>query len=177
MSRPPDVGKGVGHGSEACLPRLPCSLPELACWPDLLPALRVERGATFPRGGEHRRIEFVTSCFSSEQLDQIQQLVVCCAACGSPVQPFRQRRRKSAGRTRRPGRLYVALCCELKRSVGCARGARASRASEALVVAIRACHALVGNAAAPVALMPATTADFSPSRCRATDRLALRGAP
>jgi len=112
------------------------SLMAHAAWPHVAPLLTVEAGTRLASGNVHRRIELESAGLSERQLRMLLTVRVACASCGAGVCPFRQRLRSSAGRTQRPGRLYVSFTCPLDVSLACARGKAASDAAEALAKAI-----------------------------------------
>jgi hypothetical protein len=112
------------------------SLPQTAWWSHVAPALQAEQGAALASGRRHRRIELLTAPFSNEQLARLLLLQLPCASCGAAMFPFRRRRGRSAGRAKRPGRLFVTVACPIGVSVACSRGRAASDATEALAVAI-----------------------------------------
>jgi hypothetical protein len=125
----------LGQGQ---LPAVARTLVEHPRWPLVAPAIKVEAGTLLASGHRHRRIEMEASGFSGAELAEIVLLRVACAACGRAIQPFRRRRGRSAGRAERPGRLFIALTCELADSIGCSRGLAATRAYEQLIFALRA---------------------------------------
>jgi len=113
------------------------SLPTHACWRHIAPFVTVEAGTLLASGRRHRRIELRTCTLTDGQIRKVLGVRIACASCGRPIAPFRRRRGKSAGRAERPGRLFVALTCELGDSIGCSRGQAASEAYEALIGALQ----------------------------------------
>jgi hypothetical protein len=99
----------------------------------LAPVVVIEAGTLLATGRKHRRIELPVSEMPLERVTAILAMRVPCAACGSPIQPFRSRKGKSAGRAERPGRLFLALSCALGERFGCARGTAASAATERVI--------------------------------------------
>lgn len=88
-------------------------------WRNIAPFLRIE---TYDRDGGHahprHRIE------ASDNDDPklrafLLSVTMPCVACGSEIHPVRER-------NGRPG-LFVSVTCPLAESIGCARGAAASR--------------------------------------------------
>jgi hypothetical protein len=107
------------------------------CWRHVLPLITVESGTLLATGRRHRRIELRTNSLTDGQIAKVLTVSIGCAACGGPISPFRRRRGKAAGRAERPGRLFIALTCELAESIGCSRGQAASEAYEALIRALQ----------------------------------------
>lgn len=116
---------------------LPRSLPDHPCWLHIAPFITVEAGTLLATGRKHRRIEVHTGLLSEWQIAQVLGVRIGCVACGKPVSPFRRRRGKSAGRTTRPSRLFVALTCQLTESVACSRGQAATAGYEQLIAALQ----------------------------------------
>jgi hypothetical protein len=102
-------------------------------WRQLAPAIIVEAGTLLATGRKHRRLELPLQGFEPATVGAILDLRVPCAACGNPIQPFRTRKRGSAGRAERPGRVFLALTCTLDERVGCSRGNAASAAYEQVI--------------------------------------------
>lgn len=111
-------------------------LDQHPCWSHLVAGMQVERGTILASGRAHHRIELLTAGYAPERIAAILRVRIACAACGAAICPFRSRRRKSAGRAERPGRMYVSVACELSESVGCSRGSAASAEVERLCAAI-----------------------------------------
>jgi hypothetical protein len=107
-------------------------------WSSLASAIVVEAGTLLATGRKHRRLELPVHDMPDERVKAILAMRVPCAACGAPMQPFRPRKGKSAGRAERPGRLFLALTCALEDRFGCARGHAASDATERVIRAIAA---------------------------------------
>lgn len=107
-------------------------------WPLVAAAIKVETGTLLASGRQHRRVELDARRFSIAEVAELLSIRVACAACGKTIQPLRRRRGKSAGRAERPGRLFVALTCELAENIGCSRGLAATQAYERLLAAPRA---------------------------------------
>jgi hypothetical protein len=112
---------------------LPRRLVAHPVWKHVAPAVTVESGTLLASGRKHRRFEVRTARFSFAQIAKILSAQIACAACGSPIHPFRRRAGKSAGRAERPGRLFIALTCELSQSIACSRGNAASDAYAELI--------------------------------------------
>lgn len=118
-------------------PALPRSLQAHALWRHFSTAIVVEAGTLLATGHKHRRIELHAAGFTDEQVAGLLGLRIACAACTAPISPFRRRKGKSAGRSSRPGRLFVALTCELSARIGCSRGTAATDAYERLIRALQ----------------------------------------
>lgn len=107
-------------------------------WRRLALAVIVEAGTLLATGRKHRRLELPVHDLPLAEVQAILAIRVPCAACGNPIQPFRSRHGKSAGRAERPGRLFLALTCALGDRIGCSRGHAASDAYERVIRAVEA---------------------------------------
>lgn len=107
------------------------SLTEHPIWPTLKPLIRIE---DYARDGGHRhprhRIEVLTP--TREVCDELLAVEMPCVACGSVIHPIRQRHATQGRNT-----LFVAVTCELKVNIGCARGAAARDEYKKIVRVIR----------------------------------------
>lgn len=104
------------------------------------PSIVVETGTLLATGRRHRRLELPMTGFCPEDVATIVRHTVPCAACGRHCHPFRARRGKSAGRAERPGRLFIALTCELADRIGCSRGVAATSAYERVMRFLDSLH-------------------------------------
>lgn len=122
-----------GAGSPRCI-------TSDALFRKVAPSIVVETGTLLATGRRHRRLELPLTGFCPEDVVAIIRHQVPCAACGRLCHPFRARRGGSAGRAERPGRVFVALTCELADRVGCSRGVAATSAYERVVRFLDALH-------------------------------------
>jgi hypothetical protein len=158
----------------------PRTLDAHPCWPLVAPAVAIESGTLLATGHKHRRIELHTERFTADQVGRILATRIQCAACTHPIAPFRVRRGKSAGRAERPGRLFVALTCELAASIGCSRGKAATEAYEGLLRALSAFKAAPpppptgGSQRAPEPSTPAASPAPRPERPEPWNQMGLR---
>jgi hypothetical protein len=94
-----------------------------ALWPELAPYFRIERYA--PDGGHKRpRIRIEVRALPPALHDRVTTAEMPCVACGAPIRFVRDRAAAPKRGSPKP-HLYYAATCELRVSMGCARGAAA----------------------------------------------------
>lgn len=116
----------AGGALAACVTRHPL-------WRRIASAVSVEAGTLLATGHRHRRLELCVAQLDGVDVGEVEAMRCACAHCGASIKPFRRRAGKSAGRAERPGRLFLALSCELGDSVGCSRGNACTAAYERVI--------------------------------------------
>jgi hypothetical protein len=87
------------------------------------------------------RLELKTKAMPAELVTRALSVESRCARCGSPIHPFRFRRKQPERATKATGHVYVSLVCPIPVNIGCSRSPEADAAKAGFIREVRALQA------------------------------------